>query len=50
LFLTEQKGGIENINGLIGKYFPERSNIDNISGRKIHEIQGILNNCPRKKT
>jgi len=43
-----QKGGVENLNGLIREYFPKRSNLDNITERYIWEIQEKLNNRARK--
>ncbi len=48
-YCSWQKGGVENINGLIREYFPKRSFLDNISDRYIYEIQEKLNNRPRKK-
>jgi IS30 family transposase len=48
-YCSWQKGGVENINGLIREYFPKRSYLDNISNRYIYEIQEKLNNRPRKK-
>ncbi len=43
-----QKGGVENLNGLIREYFPKKSNLDTISKKKIYLIQEKLNNRPRK--
>lgn len=43
-----QKGGIENLNGLIREYFPKKSNLDTISKKEIRLIQEKLNNRPRK--
>jgi IS30 family transposase len=48
-YCSWQKGGVENINGLIREYFPKRINLDSILEREIHEVQEILNNRPRKK-
>jgi len=48
-YCSWQKGGVENINGLIREYFPKRSYLDNISSRYIYKIQEKLNNRPRKK-
>jgi len=47
-YCSWQKGGVENLNGLIREYFPKKSNLDNISEREIHEVQEKLNNRPRK--
>jgi IS30 family transposase len=43
-----QKGGVENLNGLIREYFPKKSNLDTISEEEIYLIQEKLNNRPRK--
>lgn len=47
-YASWQKGGVENLNGLIREYFPKRSNLDSISEREIYEVQEKLNNRPRK--
>jgi len=43
-----QKGGVENLNGLIREYFPKKSDLDMISEKEIYFIQEKLNNRPRK--
>ena len=43
-----QKGGVENLNGLIREYFPKRSNLDMVTERYVLEIQEKLNNRARK--
>ena len=43
-----QKGGVENLNGLIRQYFPKKSNLDTVSDREVYEVQERLNNRPRK--
>jgi IS30 family transposase len=43
-----QKGGVENLNGLIREYFPKRSNLDTVTEERIYEIQEKLNNRARK--
>ena len=43
-----QKGGVENLNGLIREYFPKKSNLDIVSEKEIYLIQEKLNNRPRK--
>jgi len=47
-YCSWQKGGVENLNGLIREYFPKSSNIDNIPERVVYEIEEKLNNRPRK--
>ena len=44
-----QKGGIENLNGLIREYLPRNTNMDTITDADIYRIQEKLNNRPRKK-
>ena len=43
-----QKGGVENINGLIRQYIPKGAKISDYSDKQIQEIQDKLNNRPRK--
>jgi IS30 family transposase len=43
-----QKGGVENIIGLIRKYLPRRTDLSTISDRDLYNIQELLNNRPRK--
>lgn len=43
-----QKGGVENLNGLIREYFPKKSNLDRIGERYVYKIQEKLNNRARK--
>lgn len=43
-----QKGGVENINGLIREYLPRKTNLHNITDQNIQQIQEKLNNRPRK--
>jgi len=43
-----QKGGVENINGLIRQYLPKRTDFSKLTDGDIHFIQERLNNRPRK--
>ena len=43
-----QKGGVENVNGLIRKYIPKGSDISKYSNNFVKKIETILNNKPRK--
>ena len=43
-----QKGGVENLNGLIREYFPKKSNLDTVSNKEVYLIQEKFNNRPRK--
>jgi IS30 family transposase len=47
-YCSWQKGGVENLNGLIREYFPKKSNLDKIKESYIYEIQEKLNDRPRK--
>lgn len=44
-----QKGGVENVNGLIRQYLPKRTNMATIIYNDIQAIQERLNCRPRKK-
>ena len=43
-----QKGGVENLNGLIRQYIPRGTDLSTISHHQIYVIQEKLNNRPRK--
>lgn len=43
-----QKGGVENMNGLIRQYIPKKADLTNYTSRDIQRIQERLNNRPRK--
>lgn len=43
-----QKGGVENANKMIRRYFPKGTNFREVSQRKIDQIVSIINNKPRK--
>jgi len=47
-YCSWQKGGVENLNGLIREYFPKKSNLDMISESEVYAVQERLNNRPRK--
>lgn len=44
-----QKGGVENLNGLIREYLPKDTDMSTITDEDIYAIQEKLNNRPRKK-
>lgn len=44
-----QKGGVENLNGLIRQYVPKGTDISKLTDHDIYVIQEKLNNRPRKK-
>lgn len=43
-----QKGGVENMNGLLREYLPRKINLESITDEEIKTIQEKLNNRPRK--
>jgi len=47
-YCSWQKGGVENLNGLIREYFPKKSNLDKIEESYVYAIQEKLNNRARK--
>ena len=44
-----ERGANENTNGLIRQYFTKGSSFENITDKDVANVQGILNNRPRKK-
>lgn len=44
-----QKGGVENINGLIREYFPRDTDMSMITPEHVAWVENKLNNRPRKK-
>jgi len=47
-YASWQKGGVENLNGLIRQYVPKGVDIFNFTDEQIYYIQERLNNRPRK--
>ena len=47
-YASWQKGGVENVNGLIRQYVPKGVDISNFTDEQIYDIQERLNNRPRK--
>lgn len=43
-----QKGGVENVNGLIRQYLPRKIDLNALTDQEIHAIQEELNDRPRK--
>jgi IS30 family transposase len=48
-YASWQKGGVENLNGLIREYLPRETDMTTITDEDIYLIQEKLNNRPRKK-
>lgn len=47
-YASWQKGGVENINGLIRQYLPRHTDMSMITDEDIQQIEDRLNNRPRK--
>ena len=47
-YASWQKGGVENMNGLIREYLPRTKDLATLTDRDIFDIQERLNNRPRK--
>lgn len=47
-FASWQKGGVENLNGLLRQYLPKDHNVQSLTSKTLYEIQEKLNNRPRK--
>jgi len=43
-----QKGGVENVNGLIRRFIPKQANLKDYSWREIKRIETYLNHTPKK--
>ena len=43
-----EKGSVENMNGLIRRFIPKKTNLQRISTTDLWQIQNLLNNRPRK--
>jgi IS30 family transposase len=43
-----EKGTVENINGLIRRFFPKGTNFDNITDEQIQYVENWINNRPMK--
>jgi IS30 family transposase len=47
-YCSWQKGGVENVNGIIRRHLPRSTDMRNITQRNIYEIQQTINHTPRK--
>ena len=48
-YCSWQKGGVENLNGLIRRYLPRTTDMSRVSDTDVSAIQERLNNRPRKQ-
>lgn len=44
-----ERGANENLNGLLRQYMPKSSSFEDLTNEKLYEIQGKINNRPRKR-
>jgi IS30 family transposase len=47
-YSSQEKGGIENANKMIRRYFPKKTDFASVSQKEIDDIVFIINNKPRK--
>lgn len=47
-YASWQKGGVENVNGIIRRSLPRSTNLSLLTDQDIYEIQERINNTPRK--
>jgi IS30 family transposase len=47
-FHSWEKGSVENSIGLIRRFFPKKTDFDNITSAQIKRVEALLNNRPRK--
>lgn len=47
-YASWQKGGVENMNGLLRQYLPKKLNLEQVTDDRLQAIQERLNNRPRK--
>lgn len=47
-YASWQKGGVENINGLLRQYLPKHADFSKLTDEDVYNIQEKLNNRPRK--
>jgi len=43
-----EKGSVEQVNGLIGRYLPKGTNFSTLTNHDINRIEKLINNRPRK--
>ena len=43
-----EKGAVEQINGLIRRYYPKKTNFSKVSHQQLKKVEEQLNNRPRK--
>lgn len=48
-YCSQERGSNENLNGLIRRYFPKGTDFSKVSNERIREVEGLLNNRPRKR-
>jgi IS30 family transposase len=47
-YASWQKGGVENVNRMLRRYFPKRTDFRDVSQREIDRVVDLINKKPRK--
>jgi transposase, IS30 family len=48
-FCSQERGSNENLNGLIRRYFPKKTNFAHVTDEQIQRVEYLLNTRPRKR-
>ena len=48
-YCSQERGSNENLNGLIRRYFPKGTDFAKVSDERIRQVEGLINNRPRKR-
>jgi IS30 family transposase len=43
-----EKGAVEQVNGLIRRYYPKKTDFQNVTQHQLNKVEDLLNNRPRK--
>jgi IS30 family transposase len=43
-----EKGAVEQVNGLIRRYYPKKTDFENVTQHQLSKVEDLLNNRPRK--
>ncbi|RTL01662.1 MAG: IS30 family transposase [Proteobacteria bacterium] len=47
-YCSNQRGGNENINGMIRRYFPKGTEFTNVTEKELQDVIDTINHLPRK--
>lgn len=48
-YASYERGSNENLNGLVRRFFPKKTDFSKISDEEIHRVEYLLNTRPRKR-